>query len=177
MGTPPAKDVKSTPSSPLSKAVDDISLARLVHILAIVHWIGGVALVTAVILPAVARFSEPSRRAAVFEEIERRFSAQAKISVTLAGLSGFYMTHRLDAWDRFMDLQFWWMHAMALVWAIFSFVLFVAEPLFLHRWFRRRGETDPEGTFALAQRAHWALLILSVATIAGAVLGAHGDLY
>lgn len=94
---------------------------------------------TAVILPAVAHFSEPSCRAALFEEIEGRFSLQAKISVTLAGLSGFHMTWRLDAWDRFADPQFWWMVTMLLIWIVFTFVLFVAKPLFLHAWFRRRG--------------------------------------
>lgn len=157
--------------------MDDVAIARAIHILAIVHWIGGVALVTAVILPAVVHFSEPARRVAVFEEIEGRFSLQAKFSVTLAGLSGFHMTYRLDAWDRFAELQFWWMHAMVLVWAIFAFVLFVAEPLFLHDWFRRRAEHDAKGTFALVIRAHWLLLILSIITVAGAALGAHGMLF
>lgn len=154
--------------------MDDVTVVRAIHLLAIVHWIGGVALVTAVILPAVSRFSEPSRRVAVFEEIEGRFSFQAKWSVTLAGLSGFYMTWRLDAWDRFMMPQFWWMPAMVLIWVVFSFILFVAEPLFLHAWFRRRGARDPDGTFVLVKRAHWVLLTLSFVTIAGAVLGAHG---
>lgn len=87
------------------------------------------------------------------------------------------MTQRLDAWDRFADPQFWWMHAMVVVWAVFTAVLFVAEPLFLHAWFRRRAMRDPDGTFALIHRAHRALLTLSVATIAGAVLGSHGVLF
>lgn len=157
--------------------MDDLVIARALHILAIVHWIGGVALVTAVILPAVIRFSEPSRRAAVFEEIEGRFSVQAKFSVTLAGLSGFYMTWRLDLWDRFADPHYWWMAAMALVWALFTFVLFVAEPLFLHAWFRRRAARDATGTLALISRAHWVLLTLSAVTVAGAALGAHGVVF
>ena len=157
--------------------MDDLTIARALHVLAIVHWIGGVALITAVILPAVARFSEPSRRIAVFEEIEGRFSLQAKVSVTLAGLSGFYLTHRLDAWDRFADPQFWWMHAMVAVWAVFTFVLFIGEPLFLHAWFIRRAKRDPESTFAVIHRAHWILLGLSAIAVAGGVLGAHGAFY
>lgn len=154
--------------------MDDLIVARAIHVLAVVHWIGGVALVTAVILPAVARLAEPERRLAMFEEIEGRFSRQAKVSVTLAGLSGFWLTERLDAWDRFADAQFWWMHAMVAVWLIFTFVLFVAEPAFLHAWFRRRAARDPDGTFALILRAHWVLLTLSLVTVAGAVAGAHG---
>jgi uncharacterized membrane protein len=154
--------------------LDDLTIARALHIVAIVHWIGGVALVTSVILPAVRRLSEPSRRVALFEEIEGRFSLQAKFSVTLAGLTGFYMTWRFGLWERFRDPHYWWMTAMVLVWAIFSIVLFVAEPLFLHDWFRRRAARDPQGTFVLVQRAHWLLLILSIATVLGAALGAHG---
>ncbi len=154
--------------------MDDLIVARVVHVLALVHWIGGVVLVTLVILPAVARLAEPERRIAVFEEIEGRFSRQAKLSVTLAGLSGFWMTERLQAWDRFAEAQFWWMHAMVAVWLIFTVVLFVAEPAFLSAWFRRRAARDPDGTFALIQRAHRVLLTLSLVTVAGAVAGAHG---
>ena len=154
--------------------MDGVTVRCALHVLAIIHWIGGVARVTAVIMPAVSRFSEPSRRVAVFEEIEGRFSFQARWSVTLAGLSGFYMTWRVDAWDSFMMPQFWWMHAMVLIWVVFSFILFVAEPLFLHAWFRRRSARDLDGTFVLVNRAHRVLLTLSVVTIAGALLGAHG---
>lgn len=157
--------------------MDDITIARALHVLSIVHWIGGVALVTAVILPAVRRLAAPEDRLAMFEAIEGRFGRQAKVSVTLAGLSGFYMTERLDAWDRFADPGFWWMHAMVLVWAIFTIVLFVAEPLILHRWFHHRAQEAPEETFAVVHRAHWVLLILSAVTVGAAVLGAHGLLY
>ena len=157
--------------------MDDLTIARALHVIAVVHWIGGVAMVTAVILPAVARMEATERRLALFEAIEGRFSAQAKVSVTVAGLSGFYMTHRLAAWDRFLDPGFWWMHAMVLVWALFTVVLFVAEPLVLDAWFRRRAARDPEGTFAIVRRAHWLLLSVSAVTVGAAVLGAHGVLF
>ena len=153
---------------------DSLTLARALHILSIVHWIGGVAIVTTVILPAVARLSEASRRVAVFEEIEGRFSQQAKVSVTLAGITGFWMTEHLDAWHRFAEISFWWMHAMVLLWTIFTVVLFIAEPFYLHAWFRRRAAEDPEATFRLIQRTHCLLLVLSAATVAGAALGARG---
>lgn len=154
--------------------MDDLAIARAIHVLSVVHWIGGVAMVTLVIMPAVARLAEPARRLELFGAIEGRFSAQARISVPLVGVSGFYMTERLGAWDRFADPAFWWMHAMVLVWILFMVVLFVAEPLFLHRWFRARMEVAPESTFAFIRRAHWALLTLTTVTVVGAVLGVHG---
>lgn len=157
--------------------MDDVTLARALHVLAVVHWIGGVAMVTLVILPAVARLSEPERRLTLFEAVEGRFGAQARWSVTLAGLTGFWMTWRLDAWGRFAEPGTWWMHAMVAVWALFTAILFVAEPLFLHAWFRARARRDPVGTMALVLRAHRLLLALAAVTVLGAVLGAHGMLY
>jgi len=157
--------------------MDDITIARALHVLAVVHWIGGVTLVTLVILPAIARTAEPTRRLPLFEAIEGRFSSQARLSVTLAGLTGFYMTHRLGAWDRFVDPGFWWMHAMVLVWAVFTGILFIAEPFFLNPWVRQRAGRDPAGTFTSIQRAHAALLTASLLTVGAAVLGAHGMLY
>lgn len=84
--------------------MDDIALARALHVLAVIHWIGGLAFVTLVILP----LAESSRRAksealALFEDVERLFSAQVRISVPLVGITGFWMTYRLDLWDRFLD--------------------------------------------------------------------------
>lgn len=145
--------------------------------LAVVHWIGGVWLVTLVIVPAITRFAPPDQRFALFEAIESRFAGQARISVTVAGLSGFYMTHLLSAWDRFQDPGYWWMHAMVLLWAVFTVVLFVAEPLFLHAWFRQKATRDPVAAFALLYRGHITLVVMSFITAGAAVLGAHGLLY
>ncbi len=154
--------------------MDDLTIARALHVLAIVHWIGGVAFVTLVLLPAVRRLAEPARRIAVFEEAERRFAWQARVSTLLAGLSGFWMTERLHAWDRFADPRLWWMHGMVAIWAIFTLMLFVFEPLFLHRWFLERAKRDPDGAFALVQRLHYALLTAGLVVVAAAVLGSHG---
>jgi uncharacterized membrane protein len=154
--------------------MDDLTLSRALHVVAVVHWIGGVAFVTLVLLPAVRRLAAARERVALFEEVERRFAAQARISTLVAGLTGFWMTERLDAWARFADLRFWWMHAMLALWAIFTLMLFVLEPLVLHRWFLARAQRDPEATFALIQRLHIVLLTASAVTVAAAVLGAHG---
>jgi uncharacterized membrane protein len=154
--------------------MDDLTLSRALHVVAVVHWIGGVAFVTLVLLPAVRRLAAARERVALFEEVERRFAAQARISTLVAGLTGFWMTERLDAWARFADLRFWWMHAMLALWAIFTLMLFVLEPLVLHRWFLARAQRDPEATFALIQRLHIVLLSASAVTVAAAVLGAHG---
>jgi len=152
----------------------DYYLARVLHVVGMVLWIGGVAFVTAVLLPAVKRMREPAERVEFFERVEAGFARQARVTTLLTGLSGFYLVHRLGAWTRFADAHYWWMHTMVLVWGVFTIMLFVLEPLWLHRWFEARAQRDPEGTFAIITRMHWVLLALSVITIAGAVAGSHG---
>jgi uncharacterized membrane protein len=128
--------------------VDDVTLARAFHVLAVVLWIGGVAFVTTVLLPATRNLHAPAERVVFFETVERRFGRQARVTTVLAGLSGFYMVVRLDLWDRFLSVEYWWMHAMVAVWLLFTLMLFVVEPLFLDRWLPapRPGRTRPSGS-------------------------------
>lgn len=130
--------------------------------------------VATVLIPALKKIAEPARRLALFEALERRFSLQAKGLTLAAGLSGLYMLFALDAWNRYLRPEFWWMHLMTLVWLIFSLVLFVLEPLFLHRWFHARVVHDGERAFDLLHNLHLILLTLSVIAVLGAVAGSHG---
>ena len=68
------------------------------------------------------------------------------------------------------------MHAMLCVWLLFTLMLFVAEPLFLHHWFDAHSRIAPQSTFALIQWLHWVMLGLSLVTVFGAVAGSHGML-
>ena len=68
------------------------------------------------------------------------------------------------------------MHAMVTIWLIFSLVLFVFEPLFLHNWFEAAVAVDPVRTLNRVQIGHYILLIVSAVTIGAALLGAHGTL-
>lgn len=152
----------------------DVIIARALHVLAVVIWIGGVSMATTVVLPAVRRGVLGSDRLKAFQAIEHRFVCQARTAVVVVGLTGFYMSGRLDLWDRFRSAHFWWMHAMVGVWLLFMFVLFIAEPFIVHRKFSAWARTQPEQAFARLHRAHWVLLVLSVVTILGAVAGSQG---
>lgn len=150
---------------------------RVLHVLGVVFWIGGVAMVTTVLLPATSRLKTAAERVAFFEKIERGFAVQSRVTTLITGASGFYLVYRFDLWQRFARAEYWWMHAMIAVWAVFILVLFVLEPLFLHRWFIERAQRAPESTFRLVTRLHWVLLALSLITVAGAVAGSHGYLF
>ncbi len=154
--------------------MDDVTIARALHVFGVVLWIGGVAFVTTVLLPSVRRMKTPEERVAFFEAIEGRFAWQARGTTLLVGATGFYITAVWDLWDRFHDVSFWWMHAMVFVWLVFSIMLFVAEPLFLHRWFMKQAKRNPERTFRIIERLHWVLLSISLITVLGATAGSHG---
>jgi uncharacterized membrane protein len=155
--------------------MDDVTVARAIHVLAVLHWIGGLAFVTLVVLPTSA-IVEPTRRLALFKAVERRFSPQVRLSVPLAGASGAYMAERLDLWNRFIDPAGWWLSAMALLWLLFMVILFVIEPLLQRSQLAARTAVDPAGTFRLIRRLHWLLLTAGVVVAAAGVLGAHGQL-
>jgi len=148
--------------------------ARSLHVAAVVFWIGGVAFVTTVLIPALKKIAAGDDKLELFEQLEGRFSFQAKITTLLTGISGFYMLEFMNTWERYSQPQFWWMHLMTLVWVIFTLVLFLFEPLFLHRWFRERALINSDKAFALLHRMHKVLLTLSVLAVLGAVVGSHG---
>jgi uncharacterized membrane protein len=159
-------------------AVTDIALARVLHVLAVVLWIGGVGMVTTVLLPTIRRSYPPPQRFTAFHALEARFARQARLTTAVAGISGLYMTWRLDAWNRFEAASFWWMHAMVLTWLVFTAMLFVIEPLFLEQVLARRAASAPESTYRVVEWLHRLLLGLGLLTVAGAVAGSVGvDLF
>jgi uncharacterized membrane protein len=149
-------------------------LARAAHILGVVFWIGGVAMVTTVLLPTLAKHSPDGDALALFERLEHVFGRQARWTTVLVGLTGFYLTAALDLWHRFAEPRYWWMSAMIAIWALFTLLLFVLEPLVLHRWFAARARLDSYGALRIVLNLHRVLLVLSLITLVGAVAGSHG---
>ena len=153
----------------------DLSLvARVLHVLAVILWIGGVGFVTLVLLPALRPQAGRTDWLDKFLLLENRFAWLARFAALLAGLTGFYILYDDDLWYRFAEPSFWWMHGMILVWAVFSFILFIGEPLFLDAWLLAKVARDPIGAHRLVYQLHLLLLILSLVVAAGAVAGNHG---
>jgi uncharacterized membrane protein len=156
--------------------IDDIELARALHVLFVVHWIGGVAFVTLVALPLARSKAEAKAGWALFEAIEGRFAAQVRWSIPLAGLTGLWMAWRLELWGLFAAPSFWWLDAMVVVWTLFMLIVFVVEPL-AHKRLSALAARDPAGVLRRLFRAHIVLLTAGAVTILGAVAGAHGGFF
>ncbi len=148
-------------------------LLLAVHVLSVVLWIGGVAFVTTVALPMLTSWPSASRFA-VFREIERRFATQARVLVVAAGLSGAALLFRLRLIGLLSRPQGAWLDGMIGLWTLFALLLFLAEPLFLHRRMTEMAQRDPARVHMLLLRGHRVLLVLAVIVIMGGVWGASG---
>jgi hypothetical protein len=98
--------------------INDFAVARALHVLALVHWIGGVAMVTTIVLPRARALANAHAALAAFDAFEGPFATQARFSILLAGLSGFYMLNKMQAWTLLLDPPFWWLALMVAVWAV-----------------------------------------------------------
>ena len=153
--------------------VDDVAVALALHVLAVIHWIGGLAFVTLIVLPLARLRSTGEEGLALFDSVERRFAAQVRFSIPFAGATGLWMTYRLDLWRRFADPHFWWMSAMLGLWLVFALMVFVLEPLLRER-LQQQARLDPMSTLRRLTRLHAFLLTLAALTAFCAVAGAHG---
>ncbi len=153
------------------------TLARIIHIVGVVLWIGGVAMVTTIIIPMARKAKNSTSGVEVMKQVEHRFAAQARITTLVTGLSGFYMLYVINGWARYLELKYWWIHAMTLVWLFFTLMLFVLEPLVLHKMFDKKAKENPQSALNFMYRFHWVALIISIITIVGAAAGAHGWLF
>ena len=154
------------------QGVDWGAVARAIHVVAVVIWIGGVSLVTTVLLPALKEkpAAEWKRE---FDAIERRFAPQARIAIVVVLLSGLYMLYDYDLWSRFAYAAYWWMDLMVGVWLIFAALLFVIEPLSSGR-FAHGDAAAAEVALARRLRLHRTVLALSLLAVFAAVGGSYG---
>ena len=157
--------------------MNDLTLARAIHVISIVIWMGGVTFVTIVLIPILRRSSFRTDQLTIFNAVENRFAAIARVMVLLAGASGLYMTYKLDAWDRFSQLQYFWMHAMVFLWILFFLALFIIEPFILKNHGRMVKDGHNISNLRKTQIVHLIILTLSLITVTVSVLGAHGILF
>lgn len=137
------------------------------HVLSVVWWIGGVAMVTAVLLPMFGRLPDQQRIDRI-KQLEHRFATQARIAVLVVGITGAWMLALSGGFARLSFAYGWWLDLMALVWLLFALMLFVAEPLHLPA---RTGLIHSRTGFLLL---HAVLLALGLAAVAGGVIGSRG---
>lgn len=58
--------------------METFTLARVIHVIAVILWIGGVSMVTTVIIPAVKKLKSKEDQIKTFEALEGKFAIQLK---------------------------------------------------------------------------------------------------
>jgi hypothetical protein len=84
------------------------------------------------------------------------------------------MIYQLDAWNRFLEFRYFWLHFMLLIWLMFVFALLVIEPFFIKDHGRIVKDGHHFGNLRKTQTLHLIILILSLFIIFISVLGAYG---
>jgi uncharacterized membrane protein len=151
-------------------------IMHIIHLLAVIIWIGGLAFVTIIIFPVIFKTPDPLQKVLTFQRIEHRFAKIARYFVVLVGLSGFAMLfitnwHVLLFTRSGVPLTF-----MTIVWVFWMIMLFGVEPLVIKKMLERMAKEPEEMTidsvFARVNRMHWVLLFVSMlASIAGVLTG------
>lgn len=153
---------------------DFFVLVRMLHVVGVVLWIGGVAFIALVLLPTLRSLPDPEKNFKTFAAVEGRFKRLAKVITMITGLSGFFMLYWMDAWHRYQELSFWWVHLMTFIWVFFTLVLFVVEPILIKRNIHEKAIRDPAATMRFMNRVLRVVVTLGIIAAFGAVSGVHG---
>lgn len=133
------------------------------HVLGVVWWVGGVAMVTATLLPIFNRLPADERIFRI-KQLEHRFANQARVAVLVVGITGFWMYTLVPG----EIAHTWWIGLMLLAWVLFAIMLFIAEPLRLPA---KLGLIHKPAAFL---GVHAVLLTLALAAVFCGVMGARG---
>ena len=141
-------------------------ISLIIHVLAVVIWIGGVAFVTMITFPMIQRSTSSFEQVMIFQGTEHRFGKIAKVMVILTGISGFYL----------LSIKGFSIGAgiMIFVWTLYASLLFFLEKLLFKRLFETPGkQLDTKQIFFRLQVFHWIILFFSFSAIAAGIWVGH----
>lgn len=149
---------------------------RLLHLLAAVLWVGGMAFAHFFLRPALATL-EPPQRLRLMREVLRRFLAGVGVAVLLLLASGAWMIGRVEGQAARGGADFEW----PLAWLLMTGLGLVMSAVYVHvrfvLWRRLAAAVDAEGwaaaAAALASIRRWVAfnLLLGIVVIAAVGLG------
>ncbi len=160
------------------------SIMHIIHLLAVVLWIGGLAFVTAIILPMILRNPDALGKVLLFRGVERRFAKIAKALNLVTGFTGFAMVF-IMGWGPVMFTRPGLpLLVMTLIWLFWFVMLFGLEPIIIKRMLDKMardaeggGGLEIDAVFRRMNTMHWVLLLLSLVAIASGAVFAHGPLF
>ncbi|HMQ72081.1 MAG TPA: CopD family protein [Rubrivivax sp.] len=141
------------------------ALVKLVHLAAVIVWVGGMVFAHFFLRPALAKL-EPPQRLALMHEVLRRFFGAVLVAVIAVLASGFWMIgdmhQRVAATGGALVMPWsWWaMTALGIVMAVvFAHIRFVLFPRMGQALAQRR---LPDAAAALASIRGWVVVNLVI---------------
>jgi uncharacterized membrane protein len=153
-------------------------ILHIIHVITVILWIGGLAFVTAIVLPMAIKTPDALQKVLLFQRVEHRFARLARAYNLITGATGLAMLimmgwHRLLFTRAGIPLTF-----MTLVWVFWFVMLFGLEPVVIRKMLdqmaRQGAQMDIDAIFRRLNRMHWLMVLVSLAAAAAGVLTAHG---
>lgn len=155
---------------------------HIIHLLSVILWIGGLAFVTFNVFPAIYRETDSLKKVLLFQRIEHRFSAQARILSLLTGITGIAMVYIGNWWvwltgDGLSTLKGMSLLFMIIMWAFWTVLLFGLEPIIIRKMLKKyelnHDKYEIDDVFKRVNILHYVLLTLTLIACAGGAMFAH----
>ncbi len=154
------------------------TLMHIVHVLGVILWIGGLAFITILVIPATIKNPNALEKVLQFQRIEHKFAPIARVYNLIVLISGFYMFFSLGLEEVIFTSSGMPLLFMTVVGIFWFIMLFGLEPLIikkvLDRMAKKPEEMNIDSIFAVMNKLHWVLLTISLLASGAGVIVAHG---
>ncbi len=150
-----------------------LAILLIIHVIAVIIWIGGVTFVTTVIFPMMYMTEGSIEKALLFQRVEHRFAGMVKWLIVIVGVTGFWLLYAQYGFAILAERKGLGILIMLFAWTLYATVLLSERKIF-SKIFADPEKTDMDRALRLINAMHWALLIVSYAAVAGGVWFGHG---
>lgn len=137
------------------------------HVLSVVIWVGGVAFVTTIVFPVLARMEDSMAKVSFFIGFEKRFQLLAKILVIIVGATGFILFFHRGGFVSLGSKETMLLGYKFFIWLFYFVLLFGAEKRLISALVSP--QTPVEKAFKRLSIFHWVVLILSLLAIVAGI--------
>ena len=144
------------------------------HVASIVLWIGGVAFVTIIVFPLIARMTDSFEAVMLFQGVEHRFARHVRFYVALAGITGFLVLYLEGLQGLLFTGRGAGITIMLIAWAFYLLVLIFEKKIF-KKVFGKPEKFDVKKVFTGLGVFHWFILGLSMLAVFVGVWQGHAE--
>ena len=150
-----------------------LAVLLIIHVIAVIIWIGGVTFVTTVIFPMMYMTEGSLEKALLFQRVEHRFAGMVKWLIVIVGVTGIWLLYAKYGFAILAERKGFGIVIMLFAWALYTTVLLSERKIFA-RIFADPEKIDMNKALRTINIMHWLLLVVSYAAVAGGVWFGHG---